>query len=145
MSLIRQSPIYCGRWPACQRFLGAPLISQSSSGADRSFAFEPLIPQRIKGPLVVDHPSDGDYVIYSLVDGPLGIAFITGAIDRVPVIVPSPGFYPQKFHVQLVDESKHIYVIKVDGKNTREGTAECVHHREIKHQRSVDGPRPGPP
>lgn len=62
----------------------------------------------------------GDYVIYSLVDGPLGIAFITGAIDRVPVIVPSPGFYPQKFHVQLVDESKHIYVIKVDGKNTRD-------------------------
>ncbi|KAI6000122.1 hypothetical protein F5J12DRAFT_846283 [Pisolithus orientalis] len=62
----------------------------------------------------------GDYVIYSLVDGPLGIAFITGAIDRVPVIVPSPGFYPQKFHVQLVNESEHIYVIKVDGKNTRD-------------------------
>ncbi|KAI6125653.1 hypothetical protein EDD16DRAFT_1557928 [Pisolithus croceorrhizus] len=62
----------------------------------------------------------GDYVIYSLVDGPLGVAFIPGALDRVPVIVPSPGFYPQKFHVQAVDESQHIYVITVDGKNTRD-------------------------
>lgn len=75
----------------------------------------------------------GDYVIYSLVDGPLGIAFITGAIDRVPVIVPSPGFYPQKFHVQLVDESEHIYVIKVDGKNTRdEENLVYASHREAQ-------------
>ncbi|KAI6016574.1 hypothetical protein PISMIDRAFT_541318 [Pisolithus microcarpus 441] len=66
-----------------------------------------------------DLPS-GDYVIYSLIDGPLGIASIMGAIGRVPVIVPSPGFYPQKFHVEVVDEFNHIYVITVDGKNTRD-------------------------
>ncbi|KAI6017975.1 hypothetical protein BKA83DRAFT_4316441 [Pisolithus microcarpus] len=63
---------------------------------------------------------DGDYVIYSLIDGPLGIGSIMGATDRVPVINPSPGFYPQKFGVKVVDESKRSYVITVDGKNTRD-------------------------
>ncbi|KAI6016572.1 hypothetical protein PISMIDRAFT_12269, partial [Pisolithus microcarpus 441] len=63
---------------------------------------------------------DGDYVIYSLIDGPLGIGSIMGATDRVPVINPSPGFYPQKFGVRVVDESKRSYVITVDGKTTRD-------------------------
>ncbi|KAI6033409.1 hypothetical protein EDC04DRAFT_2209583 [Pisolithus marmoratus] len=41
-------------------------------------------------------------------------------MQSVPVIVPSPDGYPDKFHVELVDESNHIYVITVDGKNTRD-------------------------
>ncbi|KAI5988706.1 hypothetical protein EDD15DRAFT_2287110 [Pisolithus albus] len=67
-----------------------------------------------------DNLPSGDYVIYSLIDGPLGIAPFMGGLGGDPVIVPSPGFYPQKFHVQVVDEFNHIYVITVDGKNTRD-------------------------
>ncbi|KAI6039716.1 hypothetical protein EDC04DRAFT_1634752 [Pisolithus marmoratus] len=62
----------------------------------------------------------GDYVVSSLVNGPLGNVWIGGAMGPVPVIVPSPGGYPQKFHIELVDESNPIYVITVDGKNTRD-------------------------
>ncbi|KAI6017990.1 hypothetical protein BKA83DRAFT_681227 [Pisolithus microcarpus] len=68
-------------------------------------------------------PPSGDYVIYSLIDGPLGIApdvGLAGASGRVRIIVPSLGFYPQKFHVELVKGSDHIYEITVDGKNTQD-------------------------
>ncbi|KAI6039721.1 hypothetical protein EDC04DRAFT_1635196 [Pisolithus marmoratus] len=62
----------------------------------------------------------GDYAIHALLNRPLGKVCIGGAMQNVPVIVPSPGGYPQKFHVELVDESNHVYVITVDGKNIRD-------------------------
>ncbi|KAI6039728.1 hypothetical protein EDC04DRAFT_2682710 [Pisolithus marmoratus] len=75
----------------------------------------------------------GDYVINSLVDDPNGNRFITGAMGRILAIVPSPGFSPQKLHVELVDGSKHIYVITVDDKNTRdEDHLVYASHREAQ-------------
>ncbi|KAI6033412.1 hypothetical protein EDC04DRAFT_2209796 [Pisolithus marmoratus] len=72
----------------------------------------------------------GDYVIHSLLNRPLGIG---GPKGSVPVIVPSPGTYPQQFHINLVDESNHIYVITVDGKNTRvDGRLVYVSHRKAQ-------------
>ncbi|KAI6039724.1 hypothetical protein EDC04DRAFT_2682645 [Pisolithus marmoratus] len=66
------------------------------------------------------HLCNGYYDIYSLVNGPLGNALITSAMGSVPVIVPSPGFYPQKFYIKRVDGSQHIYVVTMDGKSTRD-------------------------
>ncbi|KAI5988594.1 hypothetical protein EDD15DRAFT_1369745 [Pisolithus albus] len=63
-------------------------------------------------------PPSGDYVIYSLIDGPLGVAPSTQGVVRDSVIVPTPDFYPQKFHVELVRGSDNVYEITVDGKNT---------------------------
>ncbi|KAI5988719.1 hypothetical protein EDD15DRAFT_1354276 [Pisolithus albus] len=74
-------------------------------------------------------PPSGDYVIYSLIDGPLGVAPSTQGVVRDSVIVPTPDFYPQKFHVELVRGSDNVYEITVDGKNT-------VDDRSIVYARS---------
>ncbi|KAI6039726.1 hypothetical protein EDC04DRAFT_2894872 [Pisolithus marmoratus] len=65
------------------------------------------------------YPRSGYYDIYSLFNGPLGNASVTTAMGSVPVIVPAPSFFPQKFYIKRVDGPKHIYMITIDGKNTR--------------------------
>ncbi|KAI6039731.1 hypothetical protein EDC04DRAFT_1636890 [Pisolithus marmoratus] len=78
----------------------------------------------------------GDYRIHSLVSNqPLGIQRIVGirpddpvvepALPRMhsradPVVVPVPSAAPQIFTVQQVNESEDTYVIKIEGKYTRD-------------------------
>ncbi|KAI6115576.1 hypothetical protein EV401DRAFT_2097591 [Pisolithus croceorrhizus] len=86
----------------------------------------------------------GDYVIYSLVDGPLGVAFIPGALDRVPVIVPSPGFYPpekaQKWVITYREQQNAYTIVKLyandawtdSGQDRREGRRDPDDPRQIR-------------